>query len=63
MKRDVIRVITPGTVTDESMLESGRANYLCAVCVRATGRPAPSATSSTGEFSAVEFDKRGVPTC
>ena len=31
VKRDVIRVITPGTVTESSMLEEGRSNYICAV--------------------------------
>ena len=29
--RDVIRVITPGTVTESSMLEESRSNYICAV--------------------------------
>ena len=29
VKRDVVRVITPGTVTEDSMLESGSNNYLC----------------------------------
>ena len=28
VKRDVIRVITPGTVTESSMLEEGRSNYI-----------------------------------
>ena len=32
VKRDIIRVITPGTVVEDSMLEEGRNNYLCAVC-------------------------------
>ena len=31
VKRDVIRVITPGTVTDEGMLDYERPNYLCAL--------------------------------
>ena len=29
VKRDVIRVITPGTVMEQSMLEEGRNNYIC----------------------------------
>ena len=32
VKRDIIRVVTPGTV-DASMLEGGRSNYICAVCM------------------------------
>lgn len=31
VKRDVIRVITPGTVTEDSMLESGVNNYLSSI--------------------------------
>ena len=31
VKRDVIRLVTPGTLTEESLLEAGRSNYLAAV--------------------------------
>ena len=60
VKRGVIRVITPGTVTDETMLESGRANYLAAVCVLRDGAACAFCDAASGKFSAVEFDKRGV---
>ena len=33
LKRDVVRVITPGTVTEEEMLDSGSNNYLVAAGV------------------------------
>lgn len=33
VRRDVTRVITPGTVTEDSMLDSGSNNYLAAVCL------------------------------
>ena len=32
VKRDVIRVITPGTAIEGSILEDGVNNYLCAIC-------------------------------
>ena len=32
VKREVVRVITPGTVIEDSMLEEGKNNYLAAVC-------------------------------
>ncbi len=32
VKRDIIRVVTPGTV-DASMLEGSQSNYICAVCM------------------------------
>jgi DNA mismatch repair protein MutS len=31
VKRDVVRLVTPGTLTEESLLDPGRANYLLAV--------------------------------
>ena len=31
VKRDIIRVITPGTVIEDAMLDEGRNNYLAAV--------------------------------
>ena len=31
VKRDIIRVVTPGTVTDAASLEEGRSNFICAV--------------------------------
>lgn len=33
VKRDIIRIITPGTVIEDSMLEEGKNNFLCAVSV------------------------------
>ncbi len=31
VKRDVVRVITPGTVVEDSMLEEGRNNFICCI--------------------------------
>ena len=31
VKREIIRVITPGTVTESSMLEEGKNNYIACV--------------------------------
>ena len=31
VRRDVVRVITPGTVMDSEILEDGKSNYLCAL--------------------------------
>ncbi len=33
VKRDVVRIITPGTVIEGSMLDEGRNNYLCVVYI------------------------------
>ena len=44
--RDVIRIITPGTVTASSMLEENKSNYLCAVYLSA--QSGGTATSRRG---------------
>ena len=33
VKRDVIRVVTPGTVIEQSMLDECRNNYILSVCM------------------------------
>ena len=50
VKRDVIRVITPGTVTDDAMLDSGSNNYLAAVCVHGNEAGLCFVDISTGEL-------------
>lgn len=36
VKRDVVRIITPGTVTESVMLTEGKNNYLCALYISGT---------------------------
>ena len=56
VERGVIRVITPGTVTEASMLEEGRSNYLCALWLEEDDRGAAAFCDvSTGEFCSAEF--------
>lgn len=50
VKRDVIRIITPGTVTDAAMLEEGKSNYLGAVYYEAGHCAVAFCDISTGEF-------------
>jgi len=52
VKRDIVRVITPGTVLDDSLLDAGVNNYLCAVDICAPDGPFGLALLdlSTGEF-------------
>ena len=58
--RDVVRIITPGTVTDSSMLEEGRSNYICAVCVEGGRGGVAFCDVSTGEFCCAGFEKDAV---
>ncbi len=50
VKRDVIRVITPGTAIESNILEDGVNNYLCTVCKHANETGICFADVSTGEF-------------
>lgn len=50
VKRDVIRVITPGTVIESNILEDGVNNYLCSICKQANETGICFADVSTGEF-------------
>ncbi len=55
MRRDVIRIISPGTVTDGELLDSGSSNYICSVCVDGEAGAAAFCDISTGEFCAAAF--------
>src|SRR5258708_21804282 len=67
VRRDVIRLVTPGTLTEDSLLDAHRNNYLLAVA-----RSRPSSTDgasrfalafldiSTGEFRVTACDRTGL---
>ena len=54
--RDIIRIVTPGTVIEESMLEDGKNNFLCALCLVEDKAGLCFADMSTGEVSCTGFD-------
>ena len=58
VKRDVTRVLTPGTLTSELMLEPGGNNYLASVCYDNPGGGIGLAYAdiTTGEFEAMGFE-------
>src|SRR6476660_3748269 len=66
VRRDVIRVVTPGTLTEETLLEARRNNYLLAIArARASvGEESSFALAwidiSTGEFRIAECDRAGL---
>ena len=55
VERDIIRIVTPGTVIDSSMLDEGKSNYLAAVCYDALGSAVAFCDISTGEMAARSF--------
>ena len=54
LKRDVVRVITPGTLTDTAYLASGANNYLLAIATHGAATGVALLDVSTGEFAAGE---------
>jgi DNA mismatch repair protein MutS len=60
VKREVTRVVTPGTATDASLLRSHENNYLAAVCRNGTRAGIAHVDISTGEFHATELDVTDV---
>lgn len=56
VKRDVIRIITPGTVIESNMLEDGANNYLCSVFKGEKDMGVCFADVSTGEFHITVLD-------
>ena len=55
--RDVVRVVTPGTLTEDSLLDARGANRLAAVAVRAGQAALASVELSTGEVESVLLDR------
>ena len=60
VKRDVIRVITPGTLVDGTLLKADDANYLAAVFPCAKGYGIAYSDISTGEFMVSQVEGEGA---
>jgi len=56
VKRDVVRVITPGTVVDSGMLQENKNNYLCSVYKDKNNIGVSYIDITTGEFNVSEFN-------
>jgi DNA mismatch repair protein MutS len=66
VRRDVVRLVTPGTITEERLLEPGRANYLLAIARRRASDTQwcyglAAVDISTGHFVLSETDGAGLP--
>ena len=55
VKREVIRILTPGTVVEEHLLEERSNNYLAGLAVRGDRIGLAAADCSTGEMMITEF--------
>src|SRR6516164_3719063 len=61
VKREVTRIVTPGTATDAHLLRSHENNYLAAVSRNGTRAGLAYVDVSTGEFRATEIDLPELP--
>ncbi len=55
VERKVVRVVTPGTLTDEALLQDRRENLLCSVYQQASGWGLAALEISSGRFSLSEL--------
>ena len=53
VERDIIRIITPGTVIASSMLDEGRNNFICSIYLDERGAGLCFCDISTGECSVI----------
>src|ERR1700687_2760044 len=67
VRRDVVRLVTPGTLTEDTLLDARRNNYLAAIVRVRTSSPTEEGRFalafldiSTGEFRLTECDRVGL---
>ena len=60
VKREVVRVITPGTVIEDTMLDEGRNNYLASVFIRGNECGLCFIDASTGSVSLTTINGEGM---
>ncbi|TXT60460.1 MAG: DNA mismatch repair protein MutS [Promethearchaeota archaeon] len=58
VKRGVVRIVSPGTVTEADMLDSDKNNYIASIIKERNGYGCAFAELSTGEFIAAEFTQK-----
>lgn len=56
LERDVVRVVSPGTVMEEEILDEKSSNYLVSVFTDGNGFGLAWADISTGEFNVIEYE-------
>jgi DNA mismatch repair protein MutS len=60
VRRDLVRVVTPGTLTEEGLLDARGANRLAALAVRAGQAAVASVELSTGEVEVIATSREGL---
>ena len=58
IRRGVVRIVSPGTVTEADMLDSEKNNYIASIVKERSGYGCAFAELSTGEFITAEFTQQ-----
>ena len=61
LRREVVRLVTPGTITEEALLEAGRVNLLLALAPDTHGVGAAWLDVSTGMFETIAVAQADLP--
>jgi len=61
VKRELTRIVTPGTATDAHLLRSRENNYLAAIALNGVTAGLAHVDISTGEFRVTELDAAEIP--
>lgn len=60
VRRDVVRIVTPGTLTEDGLLDARGANRLAAIAMRAGQAAVASVELSTGEVDVIAVARDGL---
>jgi DNA mismatch repair protein MutS len=61
VRRAVVRIVTPGTITEDTLLDARQHNYLAALAEAGGTMGLAWLDLSTGEIETQELDERGLP--
>jgi DNA mismatch repair protein MutS len=61
VRRDVVRVVTPGTLTEDGLLDATSHNYLCALADAGGTLGLSWVDISTGQFRAQAIERKALP--
>ncbi|MEM8844740.1 MAG: DNA mismatch repair protein MutS [Pseudomonadota bacterium] len=56
VQREVVRIVTPGTITDDNLLDHKRDNHICAICILNKTIGLASIELSSGDFLLQSFE-------
>src|SRR5215813_2456417 len=61
VRRDLVRVVTPGTLTEDGLLDAASHNYLCALADAAGTLGLAWVDISTGQFRCQAIERKALP--